>query len=186
MASASGIQFCAACRSAASPLLTRRVRNATYKQFAGGASDLYPSGPALLPGHPGIGPGGMLIGLRPLLRVSQLQPSACMPARAHSLCAGPRNFPNPLGGGPHFGIPAPGSGAPRFDPYGPPDLHVQPQVPRNYGDAFAPPQPTNDLFPPPGGGMRLPHMGGGRGGAFPGMGGRGGGSLGPFGGGGFI
>lgn len=115
-----------------------------------GVSDLYPSGPALMPGHPGLGPGGMLIG--------------------------PRNFPNPLGG-PHFGIPAPGSGAPRFDPYGPPGLHERPQMPRNYGDAFAPPQPAGDLF---GAGARLPFFGGGRGGGP----GRGGGSLGPFGGGG--
>ena len=75
---------------------------------------------------------------------------------------------------------------PRFDPYGPPELHARPQLPRNYGDAFAPPQPTGDLFGgpgfmlPPGGGMgmRPPYMGRG--------GGRGGGGLGPFGGGGFI
>jgi len=76
---------------------------------------------------------------------------------------------------------------PRFDPYGPPELHARPQLPRNYGDAFAPPQPTGDLFgvpgfmmPPGGGGMgmRPPYMGRG--------GGRGGGGLGPFGGGGFI
>lgn len=120
---------------------------------AGGASDLYPTGPAFMPAQPGFGPGGMLLG--------------------------PRNFPSPLGG-PHFGVPAPGSGMPRFDPFSPPELHAQPHLPRNYGDAFAPPQPTNDLFPQPGAAMRPPFFGGGRGA------GRGGGSMGPFGGGGFI
>jgi hypothetical protein len=34
---------------------------------------------------------------------------------------------------------------PRSDPYAPPELHAQPRMPRNYGDAFAPPQPSNDL-----------------------------------------
>jgi hypothetical protein len=33
--------------------------------FAGGASDLYPSGPALLPGYAGVAPDGMLMGLPP-------------------------------------------------------------------------------------------------------------------------
>jgi hypothetical protein len=157
----------------------------SHSPCAGGASDLFPSGPALLPGPAGIGAGGMIIGLLPSPPALEMQPSASVSSGANAAFAGPRNFPRPLGG-PHFGIPAPGSGAPRFDPYGPPDLHEQPQLPRNYGDAFAPPQPTNDLFLPPGGGMWLPHMGGGRGGAYGGRGGRGGGGLGPFGGGGFM
>jgi hypothetical protein len=99
-----------------------------------------------------------------------------------TLPSGPRNFPSPLGG-PHFGIPAPGGGIPRFDPYGPPELHARPQIPRNYGDAFAPPQPEGDFFPSPGAGLRPPFFGN-RGGAL--GGGRGRGGLGPFGGGGFI
>ena len=68
---------------------------------------------------------------------------------------------------------------PRSDPYAPPELHAQPRMPRNYGDAFAPPQPTNDLFPPPGAAMRPPFFGGIGAGMC-------GGSMGPFGGGEFI